>query len=493
MNPIFPLEVHNSGTTGKILRLVSDRTLGYVQFREGSATRAYLGFGDAGDLLTNAIPDLFAIDGVSTALHFAVDSDATKGITIDTNGNVGIGTTTPTATLEVVNPGGQNAISASSNLVGVYGLHDGGGTFPGVWGESNSNSSSATAVRGIITSTSPGASSTGVLGVNKGTGGSGIGVWGRQDGSGYGVYGSTPSGTGVVGKHTSTEGTAPGVGGYTNSLSADAAGVIGVVNSSNPRRSSAGVRGINNGTRRTTFGVFGSHAGEGVGVLGTTVSGQGVHGAATSGVGVIGWIATPDGYAVYAQGDFGGTGAKHFVQPHPTDPAKEIRFVCLEGNESGTYFRGSSRLGNGRAVIEVPEEFRLVSETEGVTVQLTPMGPNAGLWVEAKGLDQIVVRGNGEVDFDYFVNGIRRGYADLELIRENRAYVPETRGVAYGTQYTEAHRRILVENGILNPDFTPNEETAARMGWTLREPESDDLLVLEHEPISGGPGSVNRK
>ncbi len=52
----------------------------------------------------------------------------------------------------------------------------------------------------------------------------------------------------------------------------------------------------------------------------------------------------------------------------------EVRFVCLEGNESGTYFRGSSRLVGGRAVIDVPEEFRLVREPEGLTVQITPRG-----------------------------------------------------------------------------------------------------------------------
>ena len=35
------------------------------------------------------------------------------------------------------------------------------------------------------------------------------------------------------------------------------------------------------------------------------------------------------------------------------DPSKEVRFACLEGNESGTYFRGSSQLVNGVAVIDV--------------------------------------------------------------------------------------------------------------------------------------------
>ena len=210
--------------------------------------------------------------------------------------------------------------------------------------------------------------------------------------------------------------------------------------------------------------------------------------SATSGVnyGVKGQSDSPSGFGIWCGGNFGATGTKSFIQPHPDDASKEIHFVCLEGNESGTYFRGSSRLVNGRAVIEVPEEFRLVSENEGVTVQVTAMGPNAGLWVEAKGLDQVVVRGNGEVEFDYFVNGVRRGFADLKLIRENHAYVPELRGVPYGTQYRPGHRRILVENGILNADFTPNEQTAASMEWTLRDPEPEDQPTGESQPNSGG-------
>lgn len=30
---------------------------------------------------------------------------------------------------------------------------------------------------------------------------------------------------------------------------------------------------------------------------------------------------------------------------------------------------------------------------------------------------------------------------------------------------------MLVENGTLNPDFTPNEATAQRLGWKLVNPE----------------------
>jgi hypothetical protein len=176
---------------------------------------------------------------------------------------------------------------------------------------------------------------------------------------------------------------------------------------------------------------------------------------------------------VNVQGDLNVTGAKAFVQPHPTDPSKALRFVCLEGNESGTYFRGTGVLVNGRAVIEVPEEFRLVTEDQGLTVQVTPLGAIAALAVESKDLDQIVVVGSRNVEFDYFVNGVRKGFAGAPVVIDNRAFVPEVRGVPFGLKYPAALREVLVQNGTLNPDFTPNEATASRLGWKLRE--SQDL------------------
>jgi hypothetical protein len=169
------------------------------------------------------------------------------------------------------------------------------------------------------------------------------------------------------------------------------------------------------------------------------------------------------------QGDFNVTGGKNFIQPHPTDPSKAIRFVCLEGNESGTYFRGTGTLVNGRAVIQVPEEFRLTTEEAGLTVQVTPIGAIAALAVESKNLQEIVVIGSRNVAFDYFVNGVRKGFAGYQTLVDNHWFVPEKRGVPFGLKYPAALRQILVQNGILNPDFTPNEATASRMGWKLRD------------------------
>ena len=47
----------------------------------------------------------------------------------------------------------------------------------------------------------------------------------------------------------------------------------------------------------------------------------------------------------------------------------------------------------------------------------TARGPGADLWIARKGVDRIVVRGAKDVAFDYFVQGVRAGYADFQTIR----------------------------------------------------------------------------
>ncbi|MCA8974914.1 MAG: hypothetical protein KDC98_09335 [Planctomycetes bacterium] len=189
---------------------------------------------------------------------------------------------------------------------------------------------------------------------------------------------------------------------------------------------------------------------------------------------------TDDSLKIYSaggttvDGSFTVTGSKNFVQPHPVDPSLQISFVCLEGNESGTYFRGSSRTANGIAVIEVPEEFRHVSSRDNLTVQVTAMGP-ASVWVESKSLQTVVVRSDRDVEFDYFVNGIRRGFEDFEPVAENVAFRPSVRGLPFGSNLPIGVRQILVMNGMLNADFTPNEIVTSSLGITLQDPTLDEL------------------
>lgn len=114
-------------------------------------------------------------------------------------------------------------------------------------------------------------------------------------------------------------------------------------------------------------------------------------------------------------------GTCYFIEEHPQDSTKEIVYACLEGPEAGTYIRGTAQLVNGEAVVNLPEHFSLVTSDEGLTVQLTPVGEWLQLYVVEKGTEQIVVReANGKNgEFDYLVQGVRKGYEDYQVIRDN--------------------------------------------------------------------------
>jgi hypothetical protein len=212
------------------------------------------------------------------------------------------------------------------------------GTRGGLLGNSSSTDGNAWGVQGVVVPTGPGGFSSGVRGINNGTGGLGIGVYGSQAGSGWGVYGTTPTGIGVHGNsaggfglyglstngvgvyalstngqsalfettnnanssntvtsnnagtgsaiaanRSATTGTAPTIIGTNASQDASAIAVQGVINSTAPGGFSAAVRGLNNGTGGLGIGVYGSQAGSGWGVYGTTPTGIGVYGNATAG------------------------------------------------------------------------------------------------------------------------------------------------------------------------------------------------------------------
>jgi hypothetical protein len=185
----------------------------------------------------------------------------------------------------------------------------------------------------------------------------------------------------------------------------------------------------------------------------------GVNSAPTSG-----YLGT-DTYGVLSFGDFGGTGAKYFVEPHPQDASKVIRYVALEGPEAGTYFRGTSETHGGRAVIDVPETFRLVTEQAGLTVQLTPIGELATLAVVSEDLNRIVVESSKDVRFHYQVNGVRHSFAGFDPVSTSTVFAPGSADSQMPAYLTDAERRALIANRTYNADGTVNVETARAQGW----------------------------
>ena len=66
------------------------------------------------------------------------------------------------------------------------------------------------------------------------------------------------------------------------------------------------------------------------------------------------------------------TNVKNFIIAHPTDPARYLVHTTLEGPENAVFYRGSARLHQGRAEVQLPAYFEAATRPEGRTVQLTP-------------------------------------------------------------------------------------------------------------------------
>ncbi|HEX9147917.1 MAG TPA: hypothetical protein VF958_02025, partial [Thermoanaerobaculia bacterium] len=205
------------------------------------------------------------------------------------------------------------------------------GTFAGNFMQitnSDAATQNATAIKGIMNTGQAGA--TAVAGVQ-------LGVAGRT----YGVRGSvaadpvslsSQNGAGVLG-------TGPNAGAVD--------GVLGVISAPN---GGAAVRGVRTNVTPPTSGALGLF-GRG-GLFENTVE-------VIDGDLLLTLLNSTTKANIDIDGNLTVAGTKSFIEPHPTDASKAIKYVSLEGPESGTYFRGRARFQNGMARIAVPEDFRL--------------------------------------------------------------------------------------------------------------------------------------
>ncbi|UCC65709.1 MAG: collagen-like protein [Anaerolineae bacterium] len=189
-------------------------------------------------------------------------------------------------------------------------------------------------------------------------------------------------------------------------------------------------------------GVYVSSAGNYGLYVGNSDYGVRVNSASTSGISAVGniqggWFedGTTDtytrvaysSYGIYSNGAIRGSNIST-AQAHPTSANMMIVYGVLEGGEAGTYYRGSAQLQKGVARVELPEHFSLVTEAEGLTVQVTPRADCNGLYVAEVTTTYIVVRelqgGTSDAPFDFLINGIRAGYADYQVMHEAADLIP---------------------------------------------------------------------
>jgi hypothetical protein len=242
--------------------------------------------------LVGALVGALAATSVSGAGH-----DGTNifhlGLTNSASGTTALQTNTTAASLSITNTntgtaaGAISAITSGSTVSAsaVTGSTVGSSTAAGVYGHVvpsentsgigvfGSNNGSGDGVRG---------SSTGGVGV-EGTGAT-FGMHGFSA-SGTGVSGQSQTGTGIRGSHSSTS-AGTGVWGSTGASLGIGYGVLGSLEGGLIAVDSAGVRGrITHDTEPDGYGVWGSHAGLGIGVRGTSPGGTGTYGLHSNGTG----------------------------------------------------------------------------------------------------------------------------------------------------------------------------------------------------------------
>jgi hypothetical protein len=134
------------------------------------------------------------------------------------------------------------------------------------------------------------------------------------------------------------------------------------------------------------------------------------------------------GTVAQSTASFAGNGAKSFVQNHPYDATRVIVYTAQEGDEVGTYTRGTARLSGGEAWVELGETFQWVTNPDlGLTVHLTPVGSWSQLYVAERSTSRLLVRsagGDPNALFDYVVMGLRIGFEEASVVQEKWCDAP---------------------------------------------------------------------
>jgi hypothetical protein len=94
------------------------------------------------------------------------------------------------------------------------------------------------------------------------------------------------------------------------------------------------------------------------------------------------------------------------------------------------YVRGTAKLSNGRALVRLPEHFRVLADATSITVQLTPNSADTyGLATVKKTPANIEVRelggSKGNFSFDYVVVAARSDLPPLKVVRKRNSARPD--------------------------------------------------------------------
>jgi len=293
---------------------------------------------------------------------------STPFVTIGGDGKVGIGTTSPEGSLNVVSIlDAEDDLSDGANY--HLHLHNAGDDDDESIGLGFGISSAVDAIGASIGHERKGSSSYGDL-------------W----------FATRPNGGSVTERVRITSAGNVGIGTYAPANTLDVAGAVGIGSSY------AGNAAPSNGLI-----VQGN---VGIGTTSPTVEldvvGTGIF---SSKVG----IGTTPTNALDVNGHLSAT-SKSFLIDHPTKENKKLQYASLEGPEHAVYVRGTH---NG-SLIELPEYWSELVHQDSITVLLTPLGKHQNLYVKSKDTNHISV-GGVKGSYDYVVYGERKDIDKLEV------------------------------------------------------------------------------
>jgi hypothetical protein len=164
-------------------------------------------------------------------------------------------------------------------------------------------------------------------------------------------------------------------------------------------------------------GVCGfSNAYNGYGVIGECSHGP-------SAIGVMGKSAS-GGFGVYSYGNFGATGTKSAIVPHPDGSHRML--YCVESPECWFEDFGTATLVGGAATVQLDPDFAAVVDSTAFHVFLAAEGDSRGLFVSTKSPTGFTVReqqaGTSTLAFSYRVVARRK---DVEAPRLERVTLKE--------------------------------------------------------------------
>ena len=101
---------------------------------------------------------------------------------------------------------------------------------------------------------------------------------------------------------------------------------------------------------------------------------------------------------------------KSFVIDHPTKPGHKLRHGSLEGPENGVYVRGQTQ----ENVILLPDYWAGLVDEDSITVNITPIGRDQGIYVESWDVSRVVLSGTA-INCFYTVYAERKDVEPFEV------------------------------------------------------------------------------